>query len=156
MPIELLTLLKFALLALLYLFVGRTVRTVSLELYGGRRKAAAPAPRPAVAAPADATRRSRRIPREIVVHPPEGAPQVVALRGHGVILGRSSNVDVLVDDLYVSDEHAEILPDDGSWSVRDLGSTNGTFLNGGKVTRPTPLAAGDQLRLGKTSIEVRR
>lgn len=155
MPIELLTLMKFGLLALLYLFVARTVRTVGVELYGGRRKAA-PAPRPAVAAPVDGARRSRKIPKEIVVHPPEGQPRVVALRGHGLVFGRGGNVDVLVDDLYVSDEHAEILPDDGSWSVRDLGSTNGTFLNGAKVTRPTPLAAGDQLRFGKTNVEVRR
>ncbi len=57
---------------------------------------------------------------------------------------------------YVSDEHAEILPDDGGWAVRDLGSTNGTFLNGAKVTQPTPLATGDQIRLGKTRVEVRR
>ncbi len=156
MPIELLTLMKFGLLALLYLFVARTVRTVSVELYGGRRKAAPPAPRPAVAAPPDATRRSRKIPKEIVLHPLEGPPRVIGLSGHGLVLGRHGAVDVLVDDLYVSDEHAEILPDDGSWSVRDLGSTNGTFLNGAKVTRPTPLAVGDQLRLGKTTIEVRR
>lgn len=156
MPIELLTLMKFALLALLYLFVARTVRTVALELYGGRRKAAAPAPRPAVAAPVEGARRSRKIPKEIVLYPLEGQPRVIGLSGHGLVLGRSDAVDVLVDDLYVSDEHAEILPDDGSWSVRDLGSTNGTFLNGAKVTRPTPLAAGDQLRLGKTNIEVRR
>lgn len=155
MPIELLTLFKFGLLALLYLFVGRTVKTVGAELYGGRRRAT-PVPRPAVAAPADPSRRSRKIPKEIVVHPLEGPPRVVGLRGHGLVLGRGGAVDVLVDDLYVSDEHAEILPDDGSWSVRDLGSTNGTFLNGAKVTRPTPLAAGDQLRLGKTNIEVRR
>ena len=156
MPIELLTLLKFGLLGLLYLFVARTVRTVSVELYGNRRKVATPSPRPAVAAPADTARRSRKIPKEIVLHPLEGSPRVVGLSGHGLILGRGGAVDVLVDDLYVSDEHAEILPDDGSWSVRDLGSTNGTFLNGAKVTRPTPLAAGDQLRLGKTNIEVRR
>ena len=155
MPIELLTLMKFALLALLYLFVARTVRTVGVELYGNRRKNA-PAPRPAVAAPVEAARRSRKIPKEVVVHPLDGAPRVISLRGHGLTFGRSTNVDVLVDDLYVSDEHAEILPDDGSWSIRYLGSTNGTFLNGAKVTRPTPLAVGDQLRLGKTNIEVRR
>lgn len=155
MPIELLTLMKLVLLALLYLFVARTVRTVSVELYGGRKRAT-PTPRPSVAAPVDTARRSRKIPKEIVLHPPEGPHTVIGLRGHGLVLGRSDAADVLVDDLYVSDEHAEILPDDGSWSVRDLGSTNGTFLNGAKVTRPTPLAVGDQLRLGKTNIEVRR
>jgi hypothetical protein len=155
-PPELLTLLKFGLLALLYLFVARTVRTVSTDVYGGSRKRAAPAPRPAVAAPSGPNRKSRKIPREVVVHAPGGAPQVVALKGHGLLLGRGPGVDVHLEDVYTSDEHAEILPDDGSWSVRDLGSTNGTFLNGAKVTRPTPLAAGDQLRLGKTAIEVRR
>lgn len=156
MPVELLTLMKFGLLALLYVFVARTVRSVAVELYGGNRRKAAPVPRPAVVAPVEPARRSRKIPKEVVVHQLEGAPRVVGLRGHGLVFGRSEHVDVLLDDLYVSDEHAEILPDDGSWSVRDLGSTNGTFLNGAKVTRPTPLAAGDQLRLGKTSIEVRR
>ncbi len=155
MPIELLTLLKFALLALLYLFVGRTVKTVATEVTGGRRRKNAPTPRPAVASPSEQSRRSRRIPKELVIHVGSGSPKVVPLSGHGVVLGRR-NVDVLLDDVYVSDEHAQVMPDDGSWSVRDLGSTNGTFLNGAKVTRPTPLAVGDQIRVGKTHIEVRR
>ena len=155
MPIELLTLFKFGLLALLYLFVGRTVRVFASDLTPTRRRAA-PAPRPAVAAPSEPNRRSRRIPKELVVHVPGGSPRVVPLIGHGVVLGRGPSADVYVDDVYVSDEHVEVLPDDGSWSVRDLGSTNGTFLNGAKVTRPTPLAVGDQLRLGKTRVEVRR
>lgn len=155
MPVELLTLLKFALLALLYLFLFRTVQVVAADLRGPRRQPAAP-PRPTAAPPAEAPRRSRRHPRELVLHPPTGSPRVVPLSGRGVVLGRSRNVAVVVDDVYVSDEHTEVLPDAGGWSVRDLGSTNGTFLNGTKVTRPTPLAAGDRLRIGKTTIEVRR
>jgi pSer/pThr/pTyr-binding forkhead associated (FHA) protein len=155
-PTALLTLLKFLLLGMLYLFLARALKAMITDLYGPRRKAA-PAPRPAVASPdPGASRRSRKIPREIVVHPPTGKPRVLGLSGHGLTLGRSGGTDVMLDDVYVSDEHAEILPDDGGWSVRDLGSTNGTFLNGAKVTRPTPLAAGDQLRLGKTRVEVRR
>ena len=155
MPIELLTLLKFVLLGLLYLFVARTVRVFAAELSPPKRRAT-PAPRPAVAAPSEPNRRSRRIPKELVLHSPGAAPRVVPLSGHGVVLGRGPSADVHVEDVYISDEHAEVLPDDGSWSIRDLGSTNGTFLNGAKVTRPTPLAVGDQLRVGKTRVEVRR
>ena len=155
MPVELLTLLKFVLLFLLYVFVARTMRAVTADLYGQRRTAAPP--RPAVAAPTDTgARRSRKIPREIVVHRPDGPPAVIRLSGRGVVLGRAGSADLVLDDVYVSDEHAEILPDEGGWSIRDLGSTNGTFLNNAKVMRPTQLAAGDQLRLGKTHIEVRR
>lgn len=155
LPSALLTILKFALLAALYLFLARAVRAVVADLYGQRRKASPP-PRPKVAPPAEAPRRSRKVPREIVVHTATGAPEVRTLNGSGLLLGRAPAADVVLGDVYASDEHAEILPDDGGWVVRDLGSTNGTFLNGAKVTRPTPLAAGDQLRLGKTTIEVRR
>jgi hypothetical protein len=154
-PIELLTIVKFALLLLLYVFIARTLRAVTADLYGPRRRSTSPPPRPAVANAAP-PRRSRRIPKEIVVHPPTGSPQVLSLTGRGLVLGRAGNSDLAVDDVYVSDEHVEILPDDGGWSVRDLGSTNGTFLNGAKIARPTPLAVGDQLRLGKTRIELRR
>jgi pSer/pThr/pTyr-binding forkhead associated (FHA) protein len=155
-PMALLTILKFVLLILLYLFLARVVKAVLADLYGPRRKPQAP-PRPAVATPTPkSSRKSRKLPREIVVHPPSGRPSTHQLSGSGVILGRSGSATVVLDDVYVSDDHAELLPDDGGWSVRDLGSTNGTFLNGAKVTRPTPLAAGDQLRLGKTNVEVRR
>ncbi len=155
LPSVLLTLLKFGLLLALYLFLARALRVVTADLYGPRRKATVP-PRPAVAAAAPAPRRARKAPREIVVHGPEAAPVVRPLRKQALTIGRAAHADIVIDDVYASDEHAQLLPDDDGWTVRDLGSTNGTFLNDAKVTRPTPLAAGDQLRMGKTRVEVRK
>lgn len=155
LPNALLTLLKFALLLALYLFLFRAIRAVAVDLYGPRRKPAPP--RPAVARPSDPSRRSRKPPREIVVHAPSGTPAVRPLGKRAITLGRASGMDIVIDDVYASDEHAQLMPDgEGGWNVRDLGSTNGTFLNGAKLTRPVPLASGDQLRLGKTRVEVRR
>ncbi len=155
MPVALLTVLKLVLLALLYLFLFRAVRAVTADLYGPRQRRSRPPPRPSVADSAT-TRRSRRPPRELVIHPPEGEPRVVPLEGEQVTLGRSDRVTVRLEDAYVSDEHAAIRPDGDGWAVRDLGSTNGTYLNGAKVTQPTTVGAGDQLRVGKTRIEVRK
>ncbi len=156
MPIALLTVLKLVILGLLYLFLWRTVRTVASDLTGdptGRRRREPP-PRPEIATPAP--KRNRRAPKQIVVHPPEGDATVVDLGDRAIRIGRASSATVTVDDVYVSDEHAEVLLQEDGWRVRDLGSTNGTYLNGAKVTGPTPIGAGDQLRLGKTRVEVRR
>ena len=153
MSVGLLTLLKFVLLAGLYLFLLRVTRVILADLYGPRRKTTRT--RQPVAASTD-QRRVRRHPRELVIHHTAGKPQVVSLNGDAVTLGRSTVASVVVDDMYVSDEHVQVRPGDHGWVVRDLGSTNGTFLNGAKVTQPTPLAAGDHLRIGKTRIEVRR
>jgi pSer/pThr/pTyr-binding forkhead associated (FHA) protein len=155
MSVAILTVLKLVLLALLYYFVYRVVRAILTELYGPSRRRAPSPPRPAVAAD-PAPKRPRRAPRELVVHPPDGKPTVVALDREGITLGRSQRMAVQIDDVYVSDEHALVAPGENGWIVRDLGSTNGTYLNGAKVTQPTPIGAGDQVRIGKTRIEVRR
>lgn len=154
MTIVVLTIFKLVLLLLLYLFLARALRVVTADLYGPRKAAVAPQ-RPAVAAPRP-TRRPKKAPRELVVHLSDRKPSVVSLANGRVVLGRADNVDVLVDDPYVSDLHAELVETDEGWAVRDLGSTNSTFLNGAKVTQPTLVGAGDQIRLGKTRIEVRR
>ena len=155
METGLLTLLKFALLGGLYLFLLRVVKVIAADLYGPRKSSSTPRRRQPVAASTD-QRKVRRQPRELVVHHPTGRPQVVSLNGDAVTLGRSTVASIVVDDMYVSDEHVQVTPREDGWVVRDLGSTNGTFLNGAKVTQPTPLAAGDHLRIGKTRIEVRR
>jgi pSer/pThr/pTyr-binding forkhead associated (FHA) protein len=56
----------------------------------------------------------------------------------------------------VSTFHARIFNRDGSWFVEDLGSTNGTYLNQRRVTSPVELRTGDRVKLGKTTLELKR
>lgn len=154
----LLTLGKLALLALLYLFLWRVVRVIATDLRQPAPAAAdQPTPRPAVAQP-ERRSPSRQAPTSVVLHPVNGPPQTISLEeaGDRLLFGRAEHVDHHLEDDYVSDEHAELVRGDGQWRVRDLGSTNGTYLNGQKVIAPTVVAAGDQLALGKTRLEVRR
>jgi hypothetical protein len=68
----------------------------------------------------------------------------------GAVLGRSRDCDVVLDDVNVSRRHAEVRPSGGSWTVRDLGSTNGVKVNGRRVepTRAQSLKPGDVVELG--------
>jgi hypothetical protein len=70
----------------------------------------------------------------------------------GVTMGRSRQCEVMVDDPNVSRQHAEIRPRGGSWVVTDLGSTNGSRLNGRRLEQPTVLKPGDEVELGTTTL----
>lgn len=135
MTLAALTIAKFALIGLLYLFVWALIQTARYELGGQRperRKLAKVPPKPGRLRLAD--------------HP----KTVLPLTPPAVTLGRRGATGHLIDDVYVSDEHAEVRNDTGVWSVRDLGSTNGTYVNSVRITGPTVLSVGDTLRIGKT------
>ncbi len=65
------------------------------------------------------------------------------------VIGRSSD-QIHLSDNSASRRHAEIRPDNGSWLLVDLNSSNGTYLNGQRVVSPTALKHGDQIRVGST------
>ena len=89
----------------------------------------------------------------LVVKPSEGEQFRVPLKGQTVQVGRSQSSDVcLAGDAAVSRLHAEITFDGGRWSVRDLGSHNGTFLDDRQVTSPMPLEPGARIRIGRAVI----
>jgi len=71
----------------------------------------------------------------------------------GVTVGRSRQCDVTLDDPNVSRTHAEIRPRGGSWVLTDLGSTNGSRLNGRRLDGPEVLKPGDEIELGTSRIK---
>jgi hypothetical protein len=74
-----------------------------------------------------------------------------------LILGREQGTaDLVLDDPGVSRRHARVLPDSGGVLVEDLGSSNGTYVNGRRISGPVELAAGDELQVGATVVGIRQ
>jgi pSer/pThr/pTyr-binding forkhead associated (FHA) protein len=71
------------------------------------------------------------------------------------VLGRSDEADVLLNDPYASEFHMRLVAQENGMVLHDLGSTNGTYVNGRRVTAPTSLRRGDTIQVGKTVMEVR-
>ena len=70
------------------------------------------------------------------------------------VIGRLAGSAIFVDDARVSRRHAEIVVQDGHVTIFDAGSTNGTFVNGTKISRPTELNSGDVVTVGTTDLTV--
>ena len=93
------------------------------------------------------------VPRaEVTIYTPLASPFREQLNGDTVSIGRASDCTIPIKDRYLSRKHAEIVPANGAWSLRDCGSANGTFLNGARVDADQPLHSGDRIRLGDTEI----
>jgi pSer/pThr/pTyr-binding forkhead associated (FHA) protein len=71
-------------------------------------------------------------------------------------IGRADACHVRLEDRYASQFHARLFPRNGSWYVEDLGSTNGTYLNRQRLHGSSEVHAGDVVRIGKTTLELRR
>jgi len=158
MPPIFLLAVKVAFLVILYLFVARAVRAVVLDVFGPRAARRRPRNRPsAPTRPVPRTgpgRPARRLPKELVVSD-EGGRRTVPLKD-SLTVGRAATCDVVVSDTYVSNVHARIFQRDGGWWLEDLGSTNGTYMNRTRVSSPTAIGPGDEVRLGKATLELRR
>jgi hypothetical protein len=157
-PEAALTALKYCFLALLFLFLWRVVRVVLLELRApaavatpGDGVAGAGAPRPAQSAKAD-----RKGARLRILDPPEHRGETYPL-GDELTVGRGGGCGiVLTADQFVSTVHARVFRRGEELLVEDLGSRNGTFVNGERVVAPTRVKRGDRVQFGQTMAEVVR
>jgi pSer/pThr/pTyr-binding forkhead associated (FHA) protein len=138
MPALILNLLKILFIVLLFLFLWQIAGAIRAHIGGG------------------GTTGRGRGPSELVVLRGEAQQgKRVKLRGSGHTVGRSSDADIIINDPYASDFHARVSAQNGQTRVEDLGSTNGTYVNGRRITAPTRLAKGDTVQIGKTMLEVR-
>ncbi|HKA92216.1 MAG TPA: FHA domain-containing protein [Acidimicrobiia bacterium] len=149
-----LTVLKFCFLALLYLFLYRVVRLTLREL-----RAPALTAQPAGAPPPAPPRRERRSEsraawRLRIVEPAARRGETHTI-DREVTVGRGGGCAlVLTDDTYVSQLHARLFQQNGEGYVEDLGSTNGTYVNGKQIAGVTRLKRGDRVQFGQTVAEV--
>jgi pSer/pThr/pTyr-binding forkhead associated (FHA) protein len=80
------------------------------------------------------------------------AMQVYDLDKETILIGREDDADIVIDNPSVSRKHAQIKKEASGWVVQDLGSSNGTFLHGEKITAPQPVKEGDEIGFGKFSV----
>ncbi|MDP9341063.1 MAG: FHA domain-containing protein [Actinomycetota bacterium] len=152
-----LSVLKYAFLALVYFFVFRALRTVAVDVAGRRSRAPDTRPSRPVARGATPTRAGKgKAPTSVVVRDEAGKKlDSVPLAG-AVQIGRAEACHVRIEDRYASQFHARLYSKNGAWYVEDLGSTNGTYLNQQRVSGSAQVQAGDHIRIGKTTLELKR
>lgn len=151
----LLTALRIGFLLVLWWFIITIVSVLRRDLQAPRdakpltpaRTRRTPSPRP--------TLRSRRGSTGLVIT--EGPLQgtVIPLGTTPISIGRAPDSTVVLDDDYVSTNHARLVPNGTHWIVEDLSSTNGTWIDRVRVDGPTVLKPGSTLRIGLTALELR-
>jgi hypothetical protein len=154
-PAPALRVLEYAFLALLYLFLLRVIRAVWVELREPAPASTAAGIAPEVPAKSKVRRRG---PTRLVVAGGDGAEgQPPLLLGEEITIGRAPGCGLVIStDNFVSARHARVFRRGDQYWVEDLGSTNGTLLNGRRLDAVAPLRRGDRLQVGRTLLELQR
>ena len=155
-----LVLIRFAYLAILWIFVLSAISVVRSDMFGARvestpraerraqKQAAKNRPKPA--------KRPRGAPTHVAILEGANAGEQISLDDAPLLIGRGSDAAIRLDDDYVSTRHARIATSNEQWFVEDLGSTNGTYIGSQRLSQPTTLQLGSQIRIGKTTLELRK
>lgn len=176
--------LQLGFLLLLWVFIFAIVYALRSDLFGQRVRrlqpdAGAQAPAPAAAFPAaapaavgassgpaphpaapasgpDGETASTQNATKLVITNGQKAGNEFPLGRDEITIGRSADSAIIIRDDYTSTHHARLMLWNGRWMIQDLDSTNGTFLNGSRVTVPTPIPLGATVKVGATTFELRR
>jgi hypothetical protein len=172
-----LLILRLAFLAVLWAFIFAVVYALRSDLFGQRvrkqpadaaagaftaQRSAPLAPAPVAAraasgntAPVHATAGSGPAKRLVITSGPKAGLEI-DLPAEQLTIGRSNESGLVIRDDYTSTHHARLMLWNDSWVVQDLDSTNGTYLDGVRVSVPTPVPMNATVKIGTTSFELRR
>ena len=163
MPVSLLNLFKYLLIALIWLFFLRVLRAIWVESRPERSAIMVSAPTPAPVA--SQPKSSHRARAKVLSN--GSAPMLRVASGTslesgtefnitGVItVGRGQGCNIAIPkDTFASSVHARVYEHSNGYYVEDLDSTNGTFVNGKKISGPQVIVSGDRLQVGQTIFEV--
>lgn len=153
-----LVLIRFAYLAILWIFVLSCISVIRSDMFGARLPRGAEAPR------AERVRKQkakpqkprRGTPTSVVIVEGGNQGETVSLDDAPLLIGRGNDAAIRLDDDYVSTRHARIANNGDQWFVEDLGSTNGTYVGTSRISQPTAIQLGTQVRIGKTILELRK
>jgi pSer/pThr/pTyr-binding forkhead associated (FHA) protein len=153
--------LQFGFLAILYLFLLWVARSARRDLVRGQEPALADQS-PDLDEPRGDRRRgsgpdlSANVePRLEVVAAMGYEPGAVIDVSEGATLGRAGSADIHVEDPFASSVHARIFARNGFMHVEDMGSTNGTYLNGRQLRKAEQLKPADKIRIGDSEYSYR-
>jgi pSer/pThr/pTyr-binding forkhead associated (FHA) protein len=167
LPVSELTLFIFriAFLVLMWVFVFFVVYAVRSDLFGQRVKRLTPTPRVTspeasafltqahgVVSPRAATS-SQALALVITAGPKKG--ERIALGTDAITIGRASDSTLDIRDDYTSTRHAVLELRRGTWQISDLDSTNGTLVNGERISAPTAVVPGSPITVGQTVFDIR-
>jgi hypothetical protein len=150
--------LKFGFLAVLYLFLFWMARSVLKDMRRGREDVA-PAYEDATGlhrATAGLSEGSGGAPRLRVANAAGLRAGSAYDLSEGALLGRGDSADIRLQDTFASSAHARLTPQGDVIVLEDLGSTNGTYLNGEPLRGPQPLHVGDSIRIGDSEFTFER
>ena len=150
-------LVRFAYLAILWIFVLSASSVIRSDMFGARvpetARGAVPAGRKGKNKPVKA---KRGAPTHLLVVEGDNTGARAELADAPLLIGRGSDAAIKLDDDYVSTRHARVAASEDEWFVEDLGSTNGTYVGSVRITQPTTIGLGVQVRIGKTVLELRK
>ena len=158
-----LMLIRFAYLAILWIFVLSAISVIRSDMFGARVPEAARGAsrgakggRGSTPKPAKAPSKRRGSPTHVLVTDGANSGERAELEQAPILIGRGTDAAIRLDDDYVSTRHARIAASGDQWFVEDLGSTNGTYIGSVRITQPTTITLGTQVRIGKTILELKK
>jgi len=150
-------LIRIAYLAILWIFVLSAISVIRSDMFGARVPEAARGARAGKAPkPPKQPSRRRGAPTHVAVTAGSNVGARAELDQAPILIGRGSDAAIRLEDDYVSTRHARIAASGDQWFVEDLGSTNGTYVGTVRITQPTTITLGTQVRIGKTVLELRK